>query len=150
MRGAVTAEIRPATVRDIEALGVLAGAIGHRGWGPDALVRELERDSSIVLVAARATGLVGVVVVMTVLDEADLLFVGVRPDCRGARVGAALLSAAHQRAADLGVRVVHLEVAARNDPALRLYERAGYVRVGRRAGYYPDDDALVLAARLAD
>ncbi len=35
-----------------------------------------------------------------------------------------------------GVRRLFLEVEAENAPALKLYERAGFVPIGRRKGYY--------------
>jgi ribosomal-protein-alanine N-acetyltransferase len=42
-----------------------------------------------------------------------------------------------------------LEVASGNQAARALYERAGFIRVGRRARYYPNGgDALVLRADL--
>jgi ribosomal-protein-alanine N-acetyltransferase len=68
---------------------------------------------------------------------------------RRAGLGAALVAAAMARAAAAGAAAMYLEVASGNGPARALYERAGFVRVGRRARYYPDGgDALVLRAAL--
>ena len=49
------------------------------------------------------------------------------------------------------IRAVFLEVRESNDPAKRLYERAGFETVGRRTGYYahPVEDALVLSVATA-
>jgi ribosomal-protein-alanine N-acetyltransferase len=37
-------------------------------------------------------------------------------------------------------------VRASNDPAIRLYEKLGYARVGLRKGYYekPREDAVIM------
>jgi ribosomal protein S18 acetylase RimI-like enzyme len=43
-----------------------------------------------------------------------------------------------RRLAGLGTRTVFLEVGEGNVPANRLYQRAGFRKVGRREGYYPD------------
>jgi ribosomal-protein-alanine N-acetyltransferase len=44
---------------------------------------------------------------------------------------------------------VFLEVDEGNDPAIRLYTRAGFERVGRRPGYYvtPGGNAAALLLR---
>ena len=56
--------------------------------------------------------------------------------------------------AGLGVKAVFLEVDEDNEPARRLYNRAGFREVGRRPGYYQKNDgqkatALVLRRDLA-
>ena len=45
-----------------------------------------------------------------------------------------------------GSRRITLEVRASNDPAIRLYEKLGYARVGLRKGYYekPREDAVIM------
>ena len=45
-----------------------------------------------------------------------------------------------------GVHALLLEVRASNEPAKALYERQGFIQVGRRPNYYrnPKEDALIL------
>lgn len=71
----------------------------------------------------------------TVLDEAELLLLGVRPAFRRRGIGQALVARALTIAATGGVRRLHLEVRDGND-ALTLYTRSGFAEVGRRRGYY--------------
>jgi ribosomal-protein-alanine N-acetyltransferase len=64
---------------------------------------------------------------------------------RHSGVGAALLQEATIVATAMGSRSVFLEVSVGNPFARRLYSRTGFVEVGRRPNYYPDNsDALVL------
>lgn len=88
-----------------------------------------------------------------VAGEAELLTLAVLPTTQGRGLGGRLvqgfLSAAQARAAT----TAFLEVAAGNDTAIRLYERAGFAQTGSRKGYYtaPDGqriDALILSRTL--
>ena len=48
-----------------------------------------------------------------------------------------------------GAAVIWLHVDARNDPAIRLYQRSGYQAHGRRADYYGQGtEALIFAKAL--
>jgi ribosomal-protein-alanine N-acetyltransferase len=50
----------------------------------------------------------------------------------------------------MGLAEARLELAASNDPARGLYERLGFMVVGRRKRYYPDgDDALLLSRMIS-
>ncbi|WP_428376298.1 GNAT family N-acetyltransferase [Lichenicoccus sp.] len=83
-------------------------------------------------------------------DESEVLTIGVRPAARGAGVAGGLLDAGMTECAGRGARLMLLEVADGNAPALALYRRRGFVEVGRRRGYYADGaDALLLSGALA-
>jgi RimJ/RimL family protein N-acetyltransferase len=60
----------------------------------------------------------------------------VAADARRRGVGRALLDQAAQWARDVGVRKLELHVFPHNEPAIRLYERCGYVREGYRKAHY--------------
>ncbi len=55
---------------------------------------------------------------------------------QGRGLARALLNLHLRRLAGLGARAVFLEVDEDNEPARRLYQRAGFREVGRRPGYY--------------
>ncbi len=87
----------------------------------------------------------GFVIALRAADEAEIANIAVRADQRGRGSGARLLDAVLADLDGSGVAQVFLEVRASNLPALRLYERRGFVQVGRRSRYYrsPVEDALV-------
>lgn len=68
--------------------------------------------------------------------EAELLLGGVLPLHRGRGAGSALLDAAFGTASGFGIDIMFLEVRDGNHAAQQLYERAGFVAVGRRRDYY--------------
>ena len=90
-------------------------------------------------------------------EEAQILNLSVVPDARREGIGRALLQRFVEDARHLHTGQVFLEVRASNVAAIKLYESAGFVRVGRRAHYYPSialelarEDALVMRLRLAE
>ena len=78
-------------------------------------------------------------------DEAEILSVAVARRQRGRGLAAQLLNLNLRRLAGLGARAVFLEVGEHNDPALRLYRRAGFSEVSRRPNYYPTPDGKIAA-----
>lgn len=89
-----------------------------------------------------------------IADEAELLLLAVAPASRRQGVGMALIERCRNQAQRRhGVRL-HLEVR-HNNPAIQLYNKAGFALAGRRAGYYRGNDgqlydALTLSCILAD
>jgi len=88
-----------------------------------------------------------------VVDEAELLLLGVRRDARRQGVGRALLDAFCRQARQRGARRVHLEMRDGN-AAARMYRMAGFEQVGRRPNYYRGSasqsfDALTLSRELS-
>jgi ribosomal-protein-alanine N-acetyltransferase len=87
--------------------------------------------------------------------EAQLLNLSVPPDMRRQGLGTALLARFVDDARRCGAEQMFLEVRAGNAAAIALYESAGFVRVARRAAYYPAtatlpaEDALVMRLVLA-
>lgn len=72
----------------------------------------------------------------------------VSPAARGRGVGLALLVGAEARAAAAGARWMYLETGVRHVAAVRLYERAGYLRVPPYPPYLDDPFALCYAKLL--
>lgn len=97
----------------------------------------------------------GFILIRTVVDEAEILTLAVRPEARRRGAGARLVAAGAETARKQGAVSLHLEVADDNAAALVLYARAGFLETGRRAGYYPREGrpaaaALLLTLKLAD
>ena len=84
-----------------------------------------------------------------VVDQAHINNLAVRPELRRRGLGTQLLDALVAEAAHLGATELTLEVRRSNEPALRLYERAGFERAGVRTNYYtnPIEDGLLLVRK---
>jgi ribosomal-protein-alanine N-acetyltransferase len=78
-------------------------------------------------------------------DEAEILTIAVEAASQGKGVGRALLSENLRQAANAGARAMFLEVDKMNAPAVALYQRLGFAKVGERPGYYRRNDGTVPA-----
>lgn len=90
---------------------------------------------------ASDSDLIGMAIVRTVLDQADLLTIGVSPDHRQRGLGALLLQAAEAGARRFGAEALFLEVAEDNAAAIAMYRKAGYIVAGLRPNYYQAENA---------
>ncbi|GKT28598.1 N-acetyltransferase RimI/Ard1 like protein, partial [Aduncisulcus paluster] len=89
--------------------------------------------------------LVGYLAYSIVLDEMEILNLGVHPEFRRKGIGRALMLDLMQRCREMNVKRGLLDVKESNAPAIGLYESLGFVQVGVRKNYYPDtrEDALL-------
>ncbi|MFV0275948.1 MAG: peptidase C39 family protein [Parahaliea sp.] len=79
---------------------------------------------------------------------ARLYSLAVAPEARGRGIAEALLGEVEQAACDAGALYLRLEVAEGNDPAIRLYEKLGYVRFGQYEDYYEDHASALRMEKL--
>ena len=138
---------------DLAALAALHASSFQDGWSAPFLLSLLCTPGCFALRAGSPTVPDGFIVVRAAFDEAEILTLAVRAEARRRGVGRALVEAAAERAAALGVRDIFLEVGTANEPAKSLYRALGFVAVGERRGYYPSpggkpEDALTLRASI--
>lgn len=116
-----------------------ASAFPHEPWNEAAFNSLLCQPGVLALVHEAG----GFALLRIVLDEAEILSIGVMKKRRG--IGDALLSASLIHAQQAGVQTMFLEVATSNAAARQLYAKHGFVSAGLRKGYYEDgDDALTM------
>lgn len=142
----IPCKIRPATVADLPALVEIERACFPDPWGEGALRGQLEAATGLSLVAETAKGVAGYLLLAVLPPEGEVYRVAVRPTARRCGIADALLTDGLARLAAAGVTRLFLDVRAGNDPARALYEKHGFLAVGRRKGYYraPTEDAILM------
>lgn len=138
--------LRLATAADLDALYAVETSAHVHPWTRDMLAAELSTPHARVWCALDAQGAVcGLLVFWVIADLVDILDVAVHVRMQRQGIARAMLDALFALAAQHATTEITLEVRERNAPALALYARAGFIVVGRRAGYYSDTgEAAVL------
>ncbi|MGE5471817.1 MAG: ribosomal protein S18-alanine N-acetyltransferase [Bacteroidota bacterium] len=138
--------------RDLDGVTALEAALQAFPWSRGNFADSLAAGYS-AWVCRLGGELIGFSVVMSVIDEAHLLNIGVGPRHQGRGYGARLLRNAMTSARLGGAAKLFLEVRPSNARAVDLYRHFGFRQIGLRKGYYPApagrEDALIFDKELA-
>lgn len=115
-------------------------------WSEKSIASELTNKLSLWLVAVDGDTVAGYIGSQTVLGWADMMNLCVSPDYRRQGIGEKLTAELERQLKENDVTCLTLEVRVSNVPAIALYEKMGFVQVGKRPRYYekPREDALIL------
>ena len=115
-------------------------------WSEKSIASELENPLSLWLVALDGETVAGYIGSQTVMDETDMMNVAVHPEYRRQGIGEALVMALIRQLQQTGSKNLSLEVRTSNVSARNLYEKLGFIQVGKRPRYYrnPREDAYIL------
>ena len=115
-------------------------------WSVNSITSELNNPLSLWLVAMDEDKLVGYVGSQSVLGWSDMMNLAVLPDYRRQGVGEGLVKELIEKLQEQKNTCLTLEVRSSNAPAIGLYEKMGFVQVGKRPNYYhnPKEDALIM------
>jgi [ribosomal protein S18]-alanine N-acetyltransferase len=128
-----------------QASEILLAVREAASWSSQGLAEFMMLPGVVALISERGGKATGFVLGRMTLDEAEVLNLAVRSECRRQGEGRALLEGLLRRFVESGVSRVFLEVRESNRVAMAFYERQGFRRAGRREDYYrdPREAALV-------
>ena len=143
-------QLEKMTDRDVPVVYALELVCFPSPWDISSYYRELRNPASHYLVARAGERIVGYAGMWVVGDEAHVVTLAVREDCRRRGIGRWLMHALLREARQRRAARVTLEVRVGNGKALNLYASLGFRTVAFRREYYPDngEDAAVLALDL--
>lgn len=139
---------------DLSSIARLEQASFPTPWSEESLMSFISQPDRRACLVARdeisGRSVIGYTALQFAADEAEICNIAVLPTLRGKGIGALLIQSAIELCVRKSVSVLHLEVRRGNVPAIRLYEKQGFRRVGIRRGYYGDgrEDALLYALRI--
>lgn len=140
--------VRPIREEDVPEIHAIETQCFAMPWSEESILHDV-RENVVArwLVLDDGTGRVLAFAGMWfVLDEAHVLNVAVRADCRRRGYGRRILEALEALARENGMALMTLEVRRSNAAAQALYHACGFLDVGYRKRYYEDnrEDALIM------
>jgi ribosomal-protein-alanine N-acetyltransferase len=148
--GQASLALRPMVMADVDEVYALEQSVFPHPWTRGNFTDSLASGyDAWVLREPDEGALAGYFLLMYAVDEAHLLDVAVAGTRQGTGLGRYLLDRIVARSRDMVMASVLLEVRPSNLRALQVYERFGYMQIGRRKGYYPAhqgqrEDAIVM------
>lgn len=124
---------RRASPRDAQLIAEIHAQSFPRGWGVHEVADLLSQSAVSGIIAPRDAGFA---LWRVAADEAEIISLAVRPVARRTGLADRMMAIMQSSAREQGARTLFLEVAVTNEPAVRLYEKLGFEKVGRRPEYY--------------
>ncbi len=144
---------RRMTVEDIDQICIIEEESFSSPWTAAAFYNEIVNNHFAQYVVMEWEGqVIGYGGMWTIIDEAHITNIAIRPQFRGKRLGERLLLELQTLACFYGAVKMTLEVRVSNKIAQRLYEKMGFSAAGFRKAYYSDnqEDAIIMWADLPD
>lgn len=142
--------VRKAENKDLEELTEIEALCSGMPWTQDQMAEEILFRFARTYVCEEEGRVVGFLSAHVLEDESHINEFGVMPGFRNRGLGQKLISAFLEECAETGVKKITLEVREGAAPAVRLYERNGWKRIGLRKGFYrnPAEDGIVMILEL--
>jgi ribosomal-protein-alanine N-acetyltransferase len=142
----------PMSAMDLDEIVAVEDSIYPFPWTRGNFQDALRAGYSSWALRDRQGALIAYAVMMLALDEAHLLNLSVAQGRQREGIGWRTLEWMAEVGRGHGARTMLLEVRPSNEPALRMYQRYGFERIGTRRGYYPAhcgrEDAIVMRIAL--
>ena len=141
-------EIVPLVCTDVPLIMLIEGqCFADDHWSKKQIQQQLLKVNAINLGIKVQGDLVGYALVGSILDEAELYQIALLAEFQGRGMAKKLLAQLCREMKLASIMRLLLEVREHNLPAIQLYESFGFIRDGRRKGYYATasgtEDALL-------
>ena len=133
--------IRKMTLDDVDLVVAIDNDSFSLPWPPRSFHFEItDNPASRSWVAELDGQVVGMVVAWMIVDEIHIATIATHTDFRRQGIGEKLLLHTLKSAKEEGAITSFLEVRNSNRSARKMYDKFGFVEVGRREHYYRDND----------
>lgn len=144
-------EIKELTKDSLQELVKLEQACFEHPWTEAMFQGDLDNPLTVYYGAFFGKAPVGYIGMWCVADEGQITNVAVHPDYRRQGLAQQLIGKLLAVAKEKQLACLTLEVREHNEKAICLYEKMGFLTVGRRKGYYEGkEDALLMTLFLEE
>ncbi|MDD2414568.1 MAG: ribosomal protein S18-alanine N-acetyltransferase [Eubacteriaceae bacterium] len=134
----MTVVLRKMKISDLYTIEKIESLCQLGTWTMDSYLHEIRNPIARYIVAERDDQILGFAGAWCVVDEVQIMKVGVLPNYQGSGLGTMLMRALDHIAMDEQCKQMTLEVKENNTKALNLYKKMGFFVSGHRSHYYPD------------
>jgi ribosomal-protein-alanine N-acetyltransferase len=115
-------------------------------WSTAMFSEELNNPIAFYIVAVIEQEIVGYAGMWLIIDEAHITNIAVDPKHRRRNIASTMVRLLIEKAREMNLKAMTLEVRTGNFEAIELYKRFGFKTEGLRKGYYREDgeDALIM------
>lgn len=139
--------LRPMVLADVDRVAALEALCFTTPWPRSAIEEELVSNPRAHYYVYEVDGkLVGYCGLWLILDEGHITNLAIDPEERSKGYAQDMIEKFVGESALSGATSLTLEVRSGNASAIHVYEKAGFVSMGVRKGYYLDsgEDALIM------
>jgi len=142
--------LRLAQSTDAQDVAIMSRDLIENGlgwsWTRGRVARNIADRDTLSVVACQSGRMIGFAIAYFGDEYAHLNLLAVRGEYQRLGIGTRMIHWLEESARTAGVRAVHLEVRARNQPARRFYRRLGFVEMALLPRYYRGAEAAVWMA----
>lgn len=115
-------------------------------WSEAQFYAQLSQKNNIIYAKYEGDKVIGFIICQFVLDEAELLLIGVLPNHKNNGIATTLLEEACELLKEKNVSHLFLEVRSQNQEAIGFYKKHKFKELGIRKNYYhhPTDNAVMM------
>ncbi len=138
--------VRLARPEDLDAIYKIEIESMENAWSYNLIEKDLIHNiHSKYFVVEGSDGVVGFCATMLVIDEVHITNIAVNLKYRGMGLGRRILEFAIDHYSGMNLKGITLEVNVKNVVAIELYKSMGFEIVGKRSGYYANnEDAYIM------
>ena len=119
-------------------------------WSVNILKEDFKSNLSKYIVAKIDNEIVGIAGIKIILDEANIMNIVTKIDKRNLGIGSKLLKNLIILSKKNNCNLITLEVNENNLPAIHLYDKFNFKRIGLRKKYYNNKDNAILMELILD
>ena len=117
-------------------------------WNENILKEEFYNPNSLYLVAKNEDNIiVAFAGIWKILDEVHITNIAVKKDFRNQGIGSKIFENLLKLVDIKYVNSITLEVSENNIPAIKIYEKCGFEKVGFRKNYYGNNNSAIIMTK---
>ena len=117
-------------------------------WSFSTLKEEVENENSSYIIGKINNEIIGFAGLKKIFDQADIMNIVIKKTYRNQGIGTLLLQNLILLANDLNISTLFLDVNDQNKPAIHLYEKLGFEKLGVRKKYYNNNNGIIMKKNL--